>query len=177
MTAWINNRKITYVALTPHQWHGREHTKQSKKSSWSPFLQMIFPLLFENRTLVLKRRLSPCYCGALCYQGPTKSDSNGGFPILAHKYMDDSQNTKQVNVDHFAQHQSAQLISFVSNSIRTQTCRTFQRYFQLLKIHNSGAMCLGTRVRITQSDPFSFVDSRIFEMICFSEVLYFYLFL
>ena len=138
---------------------------------------MISSLFFQNQTLMLRRRLSPCYCCALCYQGPTYSDSNGGFPILAHKYMEASQNTKGVNVDHFAQHQFAQLIPFVSNSIRTQTCRTFQRYFQLLKIHISGAMYLGNRVRITQSDPFSFVGSRIFEMICFSEVLYFYFFL
>ena len=97
----------TYVALTPHQWHGREHTKQSKKSSCSPFLQTIFPLWFENRTLLLKRRLSPCYCGALCYQGPTNLGFKWGFPILAHKYMDDSQNTVGVNVEHVAQHQSA----------------------------------------------------------------------
>ena len=122
---------------------------------------------------MLKRRLSPCYCGALCYQGPTNWDSNGGFPILAHKYMDDSQNTVGVNVEHFAQHQSAQLISFVSNSIRTQT----QGYFQFLKIYISGAMCLGTRVRITQSNSFSFVDSRIFEIICFSEFPYINFFL
>ena len=76
--------------------------------------------LVVNRTLMLKRRLSPCYCGVLCYQSPSNSDSNGGFPILAHKYMDDSQNTAGVNVEHFAQHQSAQLISFVSYSIRKQ---------------------------------------------------------
>ena len=55
--------------------------------------------LVVNRTLMLKRRLSPCYCGALCYQGPNNSDSNRGFPILAHKYMEGSQNTVGVNVD------------------------------------------------------------------------------